>query len=123
MPATGWPRPDAVEIAWALAAAACLGVMIAWPGWETVPFHVIWISLTLLYGFRVWSPSVTGVVLSAVVLATGAPILADAIAGQQRWGELFEVPLLSAMFIALMCHARRRAHLLATVLPLSADRA
>ena len=38
----------------------CLAVMIASPTWETIPFHVIWISLTVLYGFKVWSPSVTG---------------------------------------------------------------
>ena len=23
--------------------------------WETIPFHFVWISLTLVYGFRVWA--------------------------------------------------------------------
>ena len=46
-----------------------------------VPFHVIWISLTVLYGFRVWRPSTTALVLGAVVLATGASILVDAFDG------------------------------------------
>ncbi len=29
--------------------------------WETVPFHFIWISLTLLYGFRSWPTGPTHV--------------------------------------------------------------
>ena len=108
MPVTAWPRPDRVEIAWGVLAVVCLGAMIAWPSWETIPFHVIWITLTLLYGFRVWSPAVTGAVLGAVIIATGASILSDAFEGLQLWGELFEVPLMSAMFLAMVWHARRR---------------
>ena len=108
MRATGWPRPSGLEIAWGAFAAANLAAMIAWPDWETIPFHFIWISLTLLYGFRVWSPRVTGLVLAAVILATGTSILADAFEGFQLWGELFEVPLMSAMFLAMVWHARRR---------------
>jgi signal transduction histidine kinase len=97
--------------------------MIAWPSWETIPFHVIWISLTLLYGFRVWSPAATGLVLAAVIAGTGASILSDAFAGLQLWGELFEVPLMSAMFLAMVWHARRRASMLQTVEELARERA
>jgi signal transduction histidine kinase len=82
--------------------------MIAYPSWETIPFHLIWISITVLYGFRVWSLPATAAVLLAVGLATGASILSDAFDGLQRWGELFEVPLMSAMFVAMVWHARRR---------------
>ena len=39
---------------WLGFAAANYAAMIAWPNWETIPFHFVWISLTLLYGFRVW---------------------------------------------------------------------
>ena len=97
--------------------------MIAWPAWETIPFHVIWISLTVLYGFRVWSPTVTGLVLGVVVIGTGASILTDAFDGLQLWGELFEVPLMSAMFLAMVWHARRRAQALTTVEALADERA
>jgi signal transduction histidine kinase len=97
--------------------------MVAWPSWETIPFHVIWISLTLLYGFRVWSPAVTAVVLGVVAAGTGASIMADAFEGIQLWGELFEVPLMSAMFLAMVWHARRRAQMLETVEALAEERA
>ena len=85
-----------------------------WPDWETIPFHFVWISLTLIYGFRVWGRPGTAIVLSAVIVATGGLIFADALKGIQLWGELFEVPLMSAMFLAMVWHARRRQDALRT---------
>jgi len=123
MPVIGSRWPDALEVGWGALALACLGLMIASPSWETVPFHVIWISLTVLYGFRVWSPAVTSLVLAAVVIGTGASILTDAFEGIQLWGELFEVPLMSAMFLAMVWHARRRQTTLAIVEGLADERA
>ena len=108
MRAIDWPQRRSVEIGWGAFALANLVAMFAWPSWETIPFHFVWISLTLVYGFRVWSPPVTYAVLGAVILGTGASILSDAFAGIQLWGELFEVPLMSAMFLAMVWHARRR---------------
>ena len=96
------------DVSWALFSVACLGVMIQYPSWETIPFHLIWISLTLLYGFRVWSLPATTAILIAVGIGTGASIMADAFDGLQLWGELFEVPLMSAMFVAMVWHARKR---------------
>ena len=104
-----------VEAAWAAFAVANLIAMGLLPGWETIPFHFIWISLTLVYGFRVWRPATTNLTLLAVVCATGALILQDAFTGDQLWGELFEVPLMSAMFLAMVWHARRRMDALAVV--------
>ena len=82
--------------------------MIAWPHWEAIPFHVVWISLTIVYGFRAWSMRATAFILGAVVVTTGGSILADAFEGIQLWGELFEVPLISAMFLAMVWRAQRR---------------
>jgi signal transduction histidine kinase len=126
MRATGWLSPSAarhLDLAWAGLAVACLAVMVAWPSWETIPFHLIWISLTVLYGFRVWSASKTSAILAVVAIATGASILSDAFDGLQLWGELFEVPLMSAMFLAMVWHARRRADALETVAALADERA
>jgi signal transduction histidine kinase len=123
MRVTGWLSPSQLDVAWVALAIACLAVMVAWPAWETIPFHVIWISLTFLYGFRVWSISKTSVVLAGVAIATGASILADAFAGFQLWGELFEVPLMSAMFLAMVWHARRRVEALEIVEALADERA
>lgn len=123
MPDTAWLRRNWIEASWGVFALANWAAMIAWPDWETIPFHFVWISLTLVYGFRVWSPPVTYGVLSVVILATGGSILADAFAGSQLWGELFEVPLMSAMFLAMVWHARRRAAAMAQVEGVAAVRA
>ena len=101
-------RPYRVELLWVAFALANWAAMIALPSWETIPFHFVWISLTLLYGFRVWPMRATLVVLAFVIAFTGASIMLDAFEGIQLWGELFEVPLMSAMFLAMVWHARRR---------------
>jgi signal transduction histidine kinase len=89
--------------------------MVLWPSWETIPFHFVWISLTIVYGIRTWSMRTMWLVLSAVIVATGGSIFADAFNGIQLWGELFEVPLMSAMFLAMVWHAQRRQAALAEV--------
>ena len=109
MRAIAWLRSHAVEAGWVLFAAANVAAMIEFPSWETIPFHFVWISLTLLYGFRVWNRWPTSLILGAVVVTTGASIMTDAFAGIQLWGELFEVPLMAAMFLAMVWHAQRRA--------------
>jgi signal transduction histidine kinase len=107
MRATGLRRPDLLELGWFSFAALNVGAMLLWPSWETIPFHLIWFSLTLLYGFRVWALKPTYLVLTVQGLVTGGLIAWDASNGTQEWGELFEVPLMSAMFLAMVWHARR----------------
>jgi signal transduction histidine kinase len=97
-----------VELLWAAFASINYVAMIVWPSWETIPFHFVWISLTVLYGFRVWPMKGTLVVLVFVMGATAASIGIDAFNGIQLWGELTEVPLMAAMFLAMVWHARRR---------------
>jgi signal transduction histidine kinase len=97
-----------VEVLWAAFAAVNYAAMIVWPSWETIPFHFVWISLTIVYGFRVWPVRGTLAVLAAVVAVTGGSILLDAFEGIQLWGELTEVPLMAAMFLGMVWHARRR---------------
>jgi len=101
-------RPNPVDVAWLAFAGANVAAMIRWESWETVPFHFIWVSLTLLYGFRVWRPLPTALVLAGVCATTGTLIVSDVHAGTQEWSELTEVPLMSAMFLAMVWHARRR---------------
>ena len=83
MPVTAWLRRNNVEVLWGLFAFANWGAMISWPSWETIPFHFVWISLTIVYGFRVWDQGKTAFILSCVIAATGASIFADAFDGLQ----------------------------------------
>src|SRR5437870_5024698 len=98
-----------LDVAWGVFTLLNLIGMIMFPDWETVPFHFIWVSLTILYGLRVWGSGPTLGVLSAIVVLTGIGIYIDVMAGYQQPDELTEVPLMAAMFLAMVWHARRRA--------------
>ena len=103
------PWPFAwVDVAWAVFSLANLAAIVIFSHWETVPFHFIWISLTLLYGFRVWSTRPTAWVLAVVMITTGAAIGWDVYIGAQTVDELNEVPLMAAMFWMMVWHAQRR---------------
>src|ERR1700680_3301673 len=97
-----------VDAAWGLFAIANLGAMLVFAEWETVPFHFIWVSLTILYGFRVWSIKPTMTLLGAILLLTGAILIVDVRRGTQPLDEVTEVPLMASMFLAMVWHARRR---------------
>ena len=97
-----------VEIGWAAFAAINFAVMPFAGEWETVPFHFVWVSLTIVYGFRVWRPWPTASALGGVVLISGVALVAMADHGQVSTAELTEVPLMGAMFVAMVWHARRR---------------
>ncbi len=104
-----WPfRSGWVDAAWVGFSAANLYAMVVFSHWETVPFHFIWISLTILYGFRVWTLRSTLWVLIAVMACTAVVLVYDVRIGAQTVDELNEVPLMAAMFWAMVWHARRR---------------
>jgi signal transduction histidine kinase len=105
----GWPpRRLWLDLVWVGFALANLVAMALVPRWDTVPFHFIWVSLTLLYGYRVWEPRVTAGLLAAVVASTGALLVHDVVGHAQPADELTEVPLMGAMFLAMAWHAQRR---------------
>ncbi len=97
-----------MDVAWAAFSLANLAAIVIFSHWETVPFHFIWISLTLLYGFRVWATRPTAWVLAVVMITTGAAIGWDVYVGAQTVDELNEVPLMAAMFWLMVWHAQRR---------------
>jgi signal transduction histidine kinase len=116
-------RRNALEYAWVAFVAANIAAMVMWPRWETIPFHLIWTSLTLLYGLRVWRPAPTYLVLLVFGIVSGGLISLDALQGTQDWAELFEVPLMSAMFLAMVWHARRRQEAIRVTGQLADERA
>ena len=63
MRATGWLRRNRARPPGRLRGGE-LVAMVAWPSWETIPFHFVWISLTIVYGIRVWSTRTMWAVLS-----------------------------------------------------------
>ena len=101
-------RPMAPDIAWALFVALNLAAMRLLSNWQTVPFLAIWISLTVVYGFRLWRLQPTILTWAAVTLATGGIIFVQVLKGQQDADYLAEVPLIALMFLVMVWHGRRR---------------
>jgi len=100
-------RRHRVEILWGLFALANLVALVRLPGGETIPFHFVWVSLALVYGFRMWRPRATVITVAAVTLATGAALLmAINEDGGPGLDEMAEVPLMAAMFVAMVTAPR-----------------
>ncbi len=76
-------RASKWDVAWVAFVALNLAVMRLVPQWGTVPFLAIWVSLTVLYGFRLWRLQPAILTLTVVTLATGAVIGIEVINGQQ----------------------------------------
>src|SRR5260370_26055127 len=97
-----------VDIAWALFVGLNLIAMRLIPAWQTVPFLIIWLSLTTIYGFRLWHLGSTVLTVAALTLSTGGLIGWQVLRGQQDADYLAEVPLLAIMFVVMAWHSRRR---------------
>jgi two-component system, OmpR family, sensor kinase len=97
-----------VELAWFLFAAVNLAVTVTLANFETVPFHFVWVSLTLVYGWRVWKLQNVLLTLGFVCVSTGATLGYVVNATPRGLDELTEVPLMAAMFLAMVWHALRR---------------
>jgi signal transduction histidine kinase len=103
-----WARSSWVDIVWAVFVGVNLLGMREMGSWSTVPFLVIWVSLTLVYGFRMWRLQPAILTVAVVTLATGGIIVAQVVDGQQEADYLVEVPLVALMFLAMVWHGRRR---------------
>jgi signal transduction histidine kinase len=122
------PLPDAPtwrrclpEIGLFLFIALNAVAMVATDVGQTVPFHFIWISLTLAYGYRTWQARWTLTALLAVCAVTTASLVIAVSDDGLDPAELTEVPLMAAVFLANIMHARRRETALGQVRQLAAE--
>jgi two-component system, OmpR family, sensor kinase len=100
---------------WAVAAVIWAGLMYVMPGQETVPFHLIWIGLALVYGFTRWTPLAMVTALLLVTVTTGLILVHHAAAGAIRWEETTEEPLMAGLIAVMVWHVHRRNQALAQV--------
>jgi two-component system, OmpR family, sensor kinase len=116
MLATGSSRTNRLLLlGWLATAVINLVLMYTLPGKETIPFHLVWIGLSIIYGFTVWRPAAILVVLGGVAVTTSYILAHHASAGDIGWEEITEVPLMSAVFGVMVWHVRRRQQALAEV--------
>jgi signal transduction histidine kinase len=75
----------------------------------TIPYHLLFVSLALVYGFRTWSPLTSALVLGGVTVATGVIFMRAYLMGEVALDELSEVPLMPLIVAFMIWHALRRA--------------
>ncbi|MFE9094077.1 sensor histidine kinase [Streptomyces sp. NPDC007264] len=106
-------HPRLVFAGWVLFAVCSQLLLFVVPHLETVAFHLVWISMSIVYGFQGWSVRRMAVVLTVTVLVTGTVLGGFVARGHAEWDELAEVPLMALVFLAMVWHVRRRAAALA----------
>src|SRR5215831_14144592 len=102
-PVSRWLFPG-----WVIFAAVNAVLMFAVPGKETIPFHFIYISMAVVYGFQPWPLPKTYAVLGVVVLTTGAALALHVQNEVIGWEETAEIPLMAVLFLVMVWHVRRR---------------
>ncbi len=97
-----------LDAAWVALVLLNLVAIAAWPSWDTVPFHLISTGFAVLYGLRLWpaDPVLWG--LGIVIITTFGGIGLDLLHNNQSVEEAAEIPLLAAMFVAIVWLANRR---------------
>src|SRR5215213_3958960 len=126
MSATAWrPSPHRVwpELLWAGFVAVNLLAVVLIPHQVPIPFHLIWISLTLLYGVQAWRLPGTLLALAAVMASSGAALAIAIAAGHASSDEYSEIPLMALVFLGMVFHVQRRQAAVNEVECLADDRA
>jgi signal transduction histidine kinase len=99
----------AVDVGLATFVVVALVVMATNSDWATIPYHLIFLSTALVYGYRVWPVSVAAIVILGITMVTGGLMLVSYSRGIIDTPELSEIPLMPALLLAMVWHARRRA--------------
>jgi two-component system OmpR family sensor kinase len=98
-----------IELVLAAWMALNLAAIVIVPQGETIPFHFVWVALSLAYCFRMWQLRTTIWALLAVCVGTGITLgVALTHATAAGFDEMAEVPLMGLMFVAMMWHVERR---------------
>ncbi|MDR7253515.1 signal transduction histidine kinase [Nocardioides sp. BE266] len=101
-------RRDGLLLPWVVLAMACLGLMLLFPGGETVSYHVGWIALGLAYGLYPWPLrwAITAVIGYAAI--TGVVLVDRALRGIIPLEETTEIPLMAMLVICMIWHVNQR---------------
>ncbi|HET6172785.1 MAG TPA: HAMP domain-containing sensor histidine kinase [Gaiellales bacterium] len=96
------------ELALALFCTLNLVWIALWHGWEALPVHFIFVSVSIVYGLRMWTALSSVLALSAVVVPIFLLTLRAIQIGSESQAELAEIPLMSLIFLVMVWHVRER---------------
>ena len=101
-------RRGALAVGFGAFLVVSLGLMVVFPAIETVPYHLIFIALTVVYGFALWSPRRILLVLALVTATTGIVLVFLDLSDNVDRQELSEVVLMPLIFVGMVWHSHRQ---------------
>jgi signal transduction histidine kinase len=96
------------EMIWVLLWLIGVVIMVTTPPWAAIILYLIWISFALLYGLRGWPLPAALRLVALVTLSTAVAGGVNVIRGAEPPATLFKVPLVAAIFAALVWQEHRR---------------
>jgi two-component system OmpR family sensor kinase len=100
---------------WLVFAGCCSWMMWEFPGAETIPYHLAYISCAAAYGLEPWPRSRAVWSIIGFTAVTGTIIIERAATGVLAWGETAEIPLMALLMLLMVWHVRRRHDALAAL--------
>ena len=101
-----WPYLP--EIALGMFCLLNLVWLALWHGAEAFPVHFIFISVSVVFGLRMWTVRSSVLALLAVSVPTFLLIVRAIEMGHETRTELAEVPLMSLLFLVIVWHVHKR---------------
>jgi signal transduction histidine kinase len=101
-------RRQLPEFALAVFCLLNLAWVALWSGVEAFPVHFIFISVSVVFGLRMWSVRTSALALAAVSVPTFALMLRSIEMGQESVVELSEVPLMALLCLVMVWHVHKR---------------
>jgi signal transduction histidine kinase len=101
-------RRNLPEIGLGLFCFLNLAWVALWHGAEAFPVHFIFISLSVVFGLRMWSVRNSLLALVAVAAPIFLLMVRALEAGEESPTELAEAPLMSLLFLVMVWHVRKR---------------
>lgn len=112
-------RPDRTTrhsfFLWLFFALGCVYFMTLFPGGETVPFHLGWVALGVVYGLHPWPLRWAIAAVISYAAVTGVVLLARASQGILPLEETTEIPLMCLLVLLMIWHVSRRQSALASL--------
>jgi signal transduction histidine kinase len=96
------------ELALALFCLLNLAWVALWQGVEAFPVHFIFISVSVVFGLRMWTLRNSALALLAVSAPTFLLMVRATEVGTESRTELVEVPLMALLFVVMVWHVHKR---------------
>jgi signal transduction histidine kinase len=96
------------ELALALFCLLNLAWVALWQGVEAFPVHFIFISVSVVFGLRMWTLRNSALALVAVSAPTFLLMVRATEVGTESRTELVEVPLMALLFVVMVWHVHKR---------------